>query len=84
MLIILLLVLAIAIGEAYALICILRMLDAADRLKRLCRELDIFLCDEDLTDEKLRDAAEGLLPKLADALRKQLDPWRGISMPKEE
>lgn len=39
-------------------------------------ELDQLLCDEDLTDEKLREASEGLLPRLADAIRRihQLKP----------
>ena len=39
-------------------------------------ELDYLLCDEDLTDEKLRAASEGLLPRLADAIRRirQLKP----------
>ena len=38
-------------------------------LTTLTDALNDLLADEDLTDEKLRDAAEGLLPTLADALR---------------
>ena len=39
------------------------------RLTPLRERLDLLLCDEDLTDEKLREASEGLLPRLADAIR---------------
>ncbi|KKK96050.1 hypothetical protein LCGC14_2666650, partial [marine sediment metagenome] len=39
------------------------------RLTPLREKLDLLLCDEDLTDEKLREASEGLLPSLADAIR---------------
>lgn len=39
-----------------------KLLDTfTDQLSELC-------CDEDLTDDKLREAAEGLLPSLCDAL----------------
>ena len=34
----------------------------------LSEQLRILMQDEDLTDEKLRDASEGLLPKISDFL----------------
>lgn len=37
-------------------------------IRNLLDGLHNLLCDEDLTDEKLREASEGLLPRLADAL----------------
>jgi len=39
-----------------------------DRLDTFTDELATLMADEDLTDDKLRDAAEGLLPSLTDAL----------------
>lgn len=40
-----------------------------DGVAGLLRELQELVNDEDLTDEKLREASEGLLPRLCDALR---------------
>jgi hypothetical protein len=37
-------------------------------VRELGRRLDDLLLDEDLDDEKLREASEGLLPNLADAI----------------
>ncbi len=34
------------------------------------QKLDELLCDEDLTEEKLREASEGILPRLADTIRR--------------
>jgi hypothetical protein len=39
-----------------------------DKLKPLWDELSALLSDEDLDDEKLREASEGLLPRIHDAL----------------
>jgi hypothetical protein len=39
-----------------------------DRLDSFTDELATLMADEDLTDDKLRDAAEDLLPSLTDAL----------------
>lgn len=39
-----------------------------DELHALREELLDLVCDEDLTDDKLRDASEGVIPLLADAL----------------
>ena len=39
-----------------------------ERLDDLSRQLADLCADEDLDDEKLRDAAEGLLPNLCDEL----------------
>lgn len=36
--------------------------------KKLVNQLNELLSDEDLTDEKLREASEGLLPNIADIL----------------
>lgn len=36
--------------------------------KKLVNQLNQLLSDEDLTDEKLREASEGLLPNIADIL----------------
>lgn len=46
--------------------------------RAVLERLDALLMDEDLTDEKLREASEGLLPDAADALRTLLGdplPW---------
>lgn len=43
--------------------------------KELLDRLNLLLSDDDLTDEKLRRASEGLLPNLADCLNQdKLDP----------
>ena len=40
-----------------------------ERLDELARQLLVLCADEDLDDEKLRAAAEGLLPNLCDELQ---------------
>ena len=45
--------------------------------KYYLKELQLLLSDEDLTDEKLREASEGLLPNILDFLSKKkvLKKW---------
>ena len=43
-------------------------MDKKELLSRFSDELFDLISDEDLTDDKLREAAEGLLPALCDSL----------------
>lgn len=45
------------------------LIEKLEGLRRFLTCLDELLCNEDLTDELLREASEGLLPNLADAIR---------------